>query len=99
MNILDHLIPIARADSGQGGFGGHMVSNYGFMGMGGGYMGAVFMILFWILVIAVIVYLIRFLSQDRNEKKDKTPREILEERYARGEIDKEEFERKKKDLF
>jgi putative membrane protein len=99
MNILGHLIPIAKANSGDGSFGGRMMSDYGFMGMGGGYMGAIFMILFWILVLAGTIYLLAFLAQPRNGKQDKTPKEILKERYAKGEIDKEEFERKKKDLF
>ncbi len=30
---------------------------------------------------------------------DKTPLEILKERYARGEINKEEYEEKKKELL
>ncbi len=30
--------------------------------------------------------------------RDKTPLEILQERYARGEINKEEFEQRKRDL-
>lgn len=30
--------------------------------------------------------------------RDKTPLEILQERYARGEINKEEYEQKKRDL-
>lgn len=36
-------------------------------------------------------------SPDRGSR-DKTPLEILQERYARGEIDKEEYEQKKRDL-
>ncbi len=62
------------------------------------------MLAFWILVIIGLVYLIRWLVQTtRGESPG--PRggssralEILKERYARGEIDKKEFEEKKKDL-
>jgi len=30
--------------------------------------------------------------------RDKSPLEIVQERYARGEIDREEYEQKKRDL-
>ena len=56
------------------------------------------MFLFWVLVVVGLVVAIRWLIS-----KGKTPRsdsalDILRERYARGEINKEEFEAKKKDL-
>lgn len=95
MSILTFLTPIAQADTGAGS---HMMSNYGFMGMGGGYWGGFFAILFWVLAIVGIIFLVKHLLQFRKDKEKRTPKEILEERYAKGEIDKEEFDRKKQDL-
>ncbi|MFZ3018731.1 MAG: SHOCT domain-containing protein [Gallionella sp.] len=73
---------------------------HGFGGWGMGF-GFVFMLLFWGLVILGIAALIRWLmtqsSQDKRPR-DKTPLEIVQERYARGEIDREEYERMKRDL-
>lgn len=62
-------------------------------------MGGIFMVLFWVLVIIGIIYLVKYLSQNQNKKQDKTPQDILKERYAKGEIDKEEFDKRKKDLI
>lgn len=64
--------------------------------------GMIFMIALWILLIACIVVAVRWATQQRRAlpsgRGGDTPLEILEQRYARGEIDKEEFERKKRDL-
>ncbi|MBW2089303.1 MAG: SHOCT domain-containing protein [Deltaproteobacteria bacterium] len=62
------------------------------------------MMIFWILIIASLVFLINWLIRSAGRGKasrktgSNTALEILKERYARGEIDKEEFESKKKDL-
>ena len=63
--------------------------DYG-MGFGGG----IFMILFWVLLIFGVVYLVNILLVGCSKviKQDETAREILEKRFARGEISKEEFE-------
>jgi putative membrane protein len=56
------------------------------------------MILFWALVIAAVVLGIRWLlSQGKGSRSD-SALEILRERYARGEINKEEFEARRRDL-
>ena len=56
------------------------------------------MLFFWILVIAAVVFAVRwFMSQDRGGRSN-SALEILRQRYARGEINKEEFEVKKRDL-
>ena len=69
----------------------------------GGWFGPLFMIIFWVLIIVLIVLLIRsLLSSNRSRSAgpnlEDSALEILKKRYARGEIDKEEFEAKKKDL-
>ena len=69
------------------------------MGWGFGILGWFFMLLFWLLIILGVVALIRYLARSGQSREDKTPLDILKERYARGEIDKKEFEEKKKDLL
>lgn len=62
--------------------------------------GWIFMLIFWILVIVALVYAIRWLAGPPKGGKplEKTALDILKERYARGDISREEFERMKKDL-
>ena len=52
-----------------------------------------------ILLIAIIWIVVRMLKQNNQfQGNNKTPLDILKERYAKGEIDKQEFEERKKDL-
>jgi putative membrane protein len=59
------------------------------------------MLLFWILVVAGIVALVRALSSRSgggSPAAPESPIDILKRRYASGEIGKPEFEEKMKDL-
>ena len=56
------------------------------------------MLVFWGLVIAGIVLAIRWLATQGRERRPDSALETLRERYARGEINREEFEAKKRDL-
>ncbi|HEY3304202.1 MAG TPA: SHOCT domain-containing protein [Candidatus Binatia bacterium] len=56
------------------------------------------MLLFWVLVIVGLVIGIRWLLGQGKESRSDSALEILRQRYARGEINKEEFEAKRKDL-
>ncbi|MEJ2060741.1 MAG: SHOCT domain-containing protein [Gammaproteobacteria bacterium] len=80
------------------------MNGYGY-GMGWmGYAGGFLMLVFWILVIILLVALVRGAFNWHAPHHDEKPRsnralEILEERYARGEIEREEFESKRHDLL
>jgi putative membrane protein len=66
-----------------------------------GFMGG-FMWIFWIAIIVGIFFLVKWIvmqSRPGEQKGEENPLAILKKRYARGEIDKEEFEQKKKDLL
>lgn len=58
----------------------------------------------WLVILGLLIWLIISLlsrSQDQREApplETEPPLEILKKRYARGEISKEEFEEKKKDI-
>lgn len=70
-------------------------------GYGGMGFGMIFMLLFWALIILGIAALVRWLIAQQSQaagSRDKTPVQILQERYARGEIDREEYLQKKRDL-
>src|SRR3990167_7466237 len=78
--------------------GNNSMMNFGFTPFGG--FGWIFMILWWVLIIAGIVALIKWLTSQSSgtHNHEKSALEVLKERYAKGEIDKKEFEERKKDL-
>ncbi|MFH1427000.1 MAG: SHOCT domain-containing protein [Patescibacteria group bacterium] len=95
MNILNIFIPIAQAHSEDSLRGYHMLypDMFGFSGFN-------FMILIWFLFIIGIVLIIAWYNKNKDNitLKADSALDILKERYAKGEIDKTEFEEKKKDL-
>lgn len=66
-----------------------MMGEWGW-GFGGG-----FMILWWLLVIVSIAALVKWMA---SSSSGKGARDVLDERYARGEIDREEYEKRRRDL-
>lgn len=67
--------------------------------------GPLFMILLLAVLVAVAVLLVRWLAgpwrgtlPPHDSQPGRTPLDILKERYARGEIDKEEFEERRRAL-
>jgi len=64
--------------------------------------GGVWMIIFWILILFLVFWAIKKLTRNRDSGSDAIEKGdalgIARERYARGEISREEFEQIKKDL-
>ncbi|WEX12080.1 SHOCT domain-containing protein [Chelativorans sp. AA-79] len=102
------LLPVAAwaqqtsPDFGRYGWGPHM------MGWGGGWpgmiFGPIFMILALAIVVAIAVLLVRWLggpwqaAAAHQPPPARTSLDILKERFARGEIDKQEFEERRRIL-
>lgn len=65
-------------------------------GMGGGLV----MLVFWGLIIALIVFAVKWLMDNGRGSGDRRrdAMETLRERFAAGEIDEEDFERRRKAL-
>ena len=71
-----------------------------FDGMSGWWMvlGGLWMLLFWGGIIALIVWVVVRLTGHGGGTASRHPLDVAKERYARGEINREEFEQLKKDL-
>lgn len=77
-----------------------MMGRYGDWGYGymSGYgLGWISTLIFWAVIVWIVYELIKY-AKGRDDKKEDNAMRILRERYAKGEISKEEFEARKKDL-
>ena len=82
----------------QPGYPGRWGWHHHMMGVGWWIFMVICMLIFLGLAIAGIVLLVRYLSPHARLKPSEGALEILKRRYAKGEIQKAEFEEKKKDL-
>jgi len=77
-----------------------MMSGYGY-GMAGGF-GWIFMVLWWVLIVIGIVALVKWVATSApaggRGSDGSRALDILKERYARGEIDDQEYQKRKHDL-
>ena len=83
---------------GYPGYPGRWGWHYHMMGVGWWIFMFICILIFLGLAIAGIVLLVRYLSPHARLKPSEDVLEILKRRYAKGEIQKAEFEEKKKDL-
>ena len=79
------------------GYGGHMMPGMGVWGMGG------FMMIFWGLILFGLILMINWLlTANRNERqagdRSDNAMEILKNRYARGDIDRAQYEQMREEL-
>jgi putative membrane protein len=87
------LVPLAQGGPYDWGWGTHpmMWGAWGFGMM-------IMMLLFWVLIIVAVVLGIRWLLGQGRDSRSDSALEILRQRYARGEINRDEINSKKKDL-
>lgn len=74
------------------------------VGMGFGLLGLVLMALFWIGIIAAVVWIARSIFSNGQQgffpsgSAKENPRDILDRRYARGEITREQYDLMKQEI-
>lgn len=88
----------AWADATGRGYGGHMWDGGGW---GHFIFGPLMMLLFLAAIVAVVVLLVRWIGGTGGggaPRPGAAARDLLDERYAKGEIDRDEYLQRKKDL-
>jgi len=77
-----------------------MMHDWGWGWGGGMFFGPLFMIAGPVLLIILVVVVVRWLADSRDSPtvRIRTPREILDERFAKGEIHRDEYEERRQAL-
>jgi putative membrane protein len=80
--------------------GGGMMGMHGFGGMGlfGGWIGLLFNLAIIIGIVILVVWAVRRVTSGSVSSDSQTPREILQARYARGEITRDQYQQILQDL-
>jgi len=92
VSLLAAAPALAQSAYPRGEYYGHMWGgSYGFLGAG-------MMVLFWGAIVFLVVVAVRWLSDGKPTKSSASALDILKERLARGEIDPEEYEARRKVL-
>ncbi len=63
------------------------------------WFGMLLMALFWVALIVGVVLVVKWLMGQGGATREDSSLELLKKRYARGEINKQEFEERKRDLL
>jgi len=92
--MIERLAPLSQWGNGWGHGPGMM--GWGVMA----WFGPIMMFIFWAVAIVALILFIRWIvtSAGNRSRAEDSALEILKKRYARGEIGKEEFETKKRDI-
>jgi putative membrane protein len=80
--------------------GGGMMNGFGFGGMGlfGGLIGLIFNLAIIIGIVILIVWAVKRFTNGNLSTNVQTPREILQTRYVRGEITRDQYQQMLSDL-
>jgi putative membrane protein len=80
--------------------GGGMMGMHGFGGIGlfGGWIGLIFNLAILIGIVLLIVWAVKRFTSGNVSPAAQTPREIVQARYARGEITREQYQQLLSDL-
>ena len=101
MNFLAAAPPILASSAAfadqQTGYYGHPMWGGGWHGW---FIGPIMMMLFLVIAVALVVFFMRRADSGptTRDPSQNSPLDILKERFARGEIDKTEFEERQKVL-
>ena len=93
--LLPLSLALANGDHGPRSDHPHMWGGGGGFGM---IFGIIVMIVVIAAIVAVIVLLVRWLAPGPAQRTGKSALDILEERFARGEIDAQEFQDRRRTL-
>ena len=78
--------------------GGGGMMGFGGMGLLGGIIGLILNLAILIGIVVLIVWAVKRFTAGNSASGGQSPREILQARYARGEISREEYELRKQDI-
>ena len=78
--------------------GGGMMGGFGGLGLFGGLIGLIFNLLILVGIVLLVVWAVRRFASSNISSGIQTPKEILQSRYARGEITRDQYQQMLSDV-